>query len=109
MMDLRAICLFSGPGGGSLGLERAGFRVVLAVDYDADAIRTHELFSPGVPTAMADLSKVHPAEVLLQNGIVPGEFGGIILCSPPCQGFANCGRRDADAETNDLLQVVAKI
>src|ERR1035438_884966 len=33
--------LFSGAGGLSLGLEAAGYRVVLSVDRDAEAVETH--------------------------------------------------------------------
>ena len=33
--------LFSGGGGLSLGLEAAGYRVVLAADQDAEAVETH--------------------------------------------------------------------
>ena len=33
--------LFSGAGGLSLGLEAAGYRVVLAVDRDPEAVETH--------------------------------------------------------------------
>src|ERR1035441_376298 len=33
--------LFSGAGGLSLGLEAAGYRVVLSADHDAEAVETH--------------------------------------------------------------------
>ena len=33
--------LFSGAGGLSLGLETAGYRVVLGIDYDREATETH--------------------------------------------------------------------
>ena len=108
-MDMRAICVFCGLGGGSHGVESAGFEVVLAIDNDLDAKTAHETFFPGVPFDTSDLFNVPIIDVLIKHGIDPRTFAGCIICSPPCQGFANCGKRDPDAATNDLLGVASQI
>ena len=43
----RALDLFAGAGGLSLGIERAGYSVVLAVDHNARAVETHNHNFPG--------------------------------------------------------------
>src|SRR4051794_10847422 len=40
--------LFCGAGGLSLGLQSAGFDVVLAVDHDEEALETHRAYHPGL-------------------------------------------------------------
>src|SRR5688500_16763882 len=40
--------LFCGAGGLSLGLEQAGFTVVLAVDHDEEALETHRANHAGL-------------------------------------------------------------
>ena len=43
--------LFSGAGGLSLGLENAGFRVVLSADHDASSVETHGHHFGGLSSA----------------------------------------------------------
>src|SRR5262249_23798648 len=50
-----AVDLFCGAGGLSLGLERAGFNVVLGIDQDQSAIETHRAHFPGA-SVRADIS-----------------------------------------------------
>ncbi len=47
-----AVDLFSGAGGLSLGLERAGWTVAAAVDYDERALQTHAANFPGMSLRM---------------------------------------------------------
>src|SRR5579862_1005744 len=108
-MDLRSICYFCGGFGGAQGLDAAGIRVVLAVDYNEDALRAHRQFLPSLPPVIADLSKEDPVDVMIANGIDPQTFGGIILTTSPCTGFADCGKRDPDAATNKLLSVPMRL
>ena len=81
--------LFSGAGGLSLGLERAGFPSVLAVDHYPEAVETHRHHFGGM-TVDWDLSEPERIEELadlltrLQVDVIAG--------GPPCQPFSKAGR-----------------
>lgn len=79
-MTLRALDLFCGAGGLSLGLQAAGFEVH-GVDSDEDAIATHR--ERVGPCELADLREWHaPHDVDLVAG------------GPPCQPYSVSGKRE---------------
>lgn len=117
----RAIDLFAGCGGLSLGLERAGYSVVLSVDTDPWCLETHRHNLPG-PALDLDLAEPDRMDALLclLNGI-PIE---LVAGGPPCQPFSRAGRaklrslveegvRSAQDERTDLwrafLEVVERV
>jgi DNA (cytosine-5)-methyltransferase 1 len=81
-----AVDLFSGAGGLSLGLHRAGFEVVLACDIRPDSISTHRHHFAGC-SHQCDLSK---QEVLQEISRTLNACGDIALVAggPPCQPFS---------------------
>ena len=81
--------LFCGAGGISLGLERAGFDVVIGVDHDLHALATHRAHHPGLHLDW-DLSD----EAVLESLADLMRRVGIRLISggPPCQPFSRAGR-----------------
>lgn len=81
-----AVESFSGPGGMSLGLEKAGFDVLYAFDYDEKAVATycHNLGNKG---HVADAFKLTGAEILETIGLKMGELS-LFSGGPPCQGFS---------------------
>jgi len=81
-----AVDLFSGAGGLSLGLHRAGFEVVLACDIRPDSIATHRHHFAGC-SHQCDLSK---PEVLQEISRTLNACGDIALVAggPPCQPFS---------------------
>lgn len=81
--------LFSGAGGLSLGLERAGYRVVLAVDNDAEAVETHRHHHGGL-TLDWDLGD--PDRVRQVAGLVQAAGVELLAGGPPCQPFSKAGR-----------------
>lgn len=81
--------LFSGAGGMSLGLEDAGFRVVLGVDHYNFAVDTHRHHFAGLSldTDMADPRTIkHIAKLMKVNKI------DVLAGGPPCQPFSRAGR-----------------
>jgi DNA (cytosine-5)-methyltransferase 1 len=86
---LLAADLFSGAGGMSLGLEEAGFRVVLGVDHYNFAVDTHRHHFAGMSldTDMADPGTIkHIARLMKYNNI------DVLAGGPPCQPFSRAGR-----------------
>ncbi|WP_231385882.1 DNA cytosine methyltransferase [Rhodococcus aetherivorans] len=81
--------LFSGAGGLSLGLEDAGFRVVLSVDHDKSAIRTHRHHFGGMSVGW-DLSD--PDVVARVGNLMSTAQIDLLAGGPPCQPFSKAGR-----------------
>lgn len=82
--------LFSGVGGFSTGLSRAGFRSILAADMDKRVAEAHELNFPDTPFIQGDLGLPEvQAAVVEAVGTEPFAVVG----GPPCQGFSVFGKR----------------
>jgi DNA (cytosine-5)-methyltransferase 1 len=83
-----AVDLFCGAGGLSLGLERAGYTVVLSVDHDPAAVQTHLSNFPG---SCLDLDLADPDRVHDLIGLLNGLEVDLIAGGPPCQPFSRAG------------------
>jgi DNA (cytosine-5)-methyltransferase 1 len=93
------IDLFCGCGGFTLGMLRAGFDCVAAVDFDEFAAATLKRNLPNVTNVLQkDLTKYRPEELAELIGTAHVD---VVVGGPPCQGFsiarsadgANHGRR----------------
>jgi DNA (cytosine-5)-methyltransferase 1 len=84
-----AIDLFSGAGGLSLGLQDAGFSVLVGADSDAVAVETHTANVGGLGY-LGDLSDPEPFLAQLRSwGIRSVD---LVAGGPPCQPFSRAGR-----------------
>ena len=83
-----AIDLFCGAGGLSLGLERAGFDVIVGADSDPWAVRTHEANLPGLSWC-GDLSD--PDDFLGALRAWGIESVDLLAGGVPCQPFSRAG------------------
>ena len=94
-MAHKAIDLFAGPGGLSLGLKAAGFDIIAAVEMDADAGKTYR-HNIGSHTEIEDITKFRPKRLrkkLEEGGVLePGETLSLVAGGPPCPGFSLIGR-----------------
>ncbi len=68
------ISLFAGCGGSSLGYSMAGYRELLAVEWDDHAVETFKLNFPGVPVWHGDIAGLSVEECLRITGLKPGEL-----------------------------------
>ena len=86
-----ALDLFSGAGGLSLGLMRAGWTLAAAVDHSGPALETHAANFPGMSLDV-DLGSPAALEGLLE--LLEPARGRIDLVAggPPCQPFSRAGR-----------------
>lgn len=102
------ISTFAGCGGSSLGYKLAGFRELLAVEWDANAVATFRLNFPDVQVYHGDIAKLSGAECMRLAGIKPGELD-VFDGSPPCQGFSTAGKRKFDDPRNSLFREFARL
>ncbi|MEW2438629.1 DNA cytosine methyltransferase [Streptomyces caniferus] len=84
-----AVDLFSGAGGLSAGVERAGWTTAAAVDFDERALETHKANFPGLSLRidLGDPSERDRLEKILKPAKIDLVAGG-----PPCQPFSRAGR-----------------
>lgn len=92
--------LFCGIGGLSLGLERAGLKILGGIDNWLDAKRTYE-HNHAIKCMLGDVSKIQPAQITEFFGISTNDVR-IMAGGPPCQGFSTVGRRDSADPRNSL-------
>jgi len=98
-----AVDLFSGAGGLSLGLHRAGFEVVLACDIRPDSIATHRHHFGGC-SEQCDLSNPEVLARLCRQLNAGGEVA-LVAGGPPCQPFSrNIRWRKHDDDVFDQHQ-----
>ena len=95
-----ALDLFCGSGAVSLGLRKAGFRVVGAVDFDAGACRTYRDNHPDVRLLEKDIREVDPEEFA---DVIPERLDLLVVCAP-CQPFSSQNRHKSDKDSRrDLV------
>lgn len=102
------ISTFAGCGGSSLGYRMAGFKELLAVEWDDNAIETFKLNFPEVPVYHGDIAKLSGEECLRLAGIKKGELD-VLDGSPPCQGFSTAGKRKFDDPRNSLFKEFSRL
>ena len=102
------ISLFAGCGGSSLGYKQAGFKELLAIDFEKNAVNTFRLNFPETPIWQRDIRSVHSSEILEFCQIKKGELD-VLDGSPPCQGFSSAGKRNINDSRNDLFKEYVRI
>ena len=102
----RAIDLFCGCGGLTLGLKKAGFNVVAAVDSDSLSVETYKANHPDVRVWETDIRKLSVRQVMRILRLRSGALDLLAGC-PPCQGFSTMrtlnGKKRTRDKRNDLV------
>jgi DNA (cytosine-5)-methyltransferase 1 len=84
--QLTCLDLFCGCGGFSLGMERAGFRVLAALDNNSEATDTFRAnFSKDTQVFCKDITKFAPDKLAAKLGV---NHVDVIVGGPPCQGYS---------------------
>lgn len=97
------ISTFAGCGGSSLGYKLAGFKELLAIDFDDNSVKTFKLNFPEVPIWQKDITQIKAKEILDFCNIKPGELD-VLDGSPPCQGYSQMGNRKLLDPRNRLFE-----
>ena len=95
-----AYTFFSGAGGLHLGLEQAGFDVILSTDIGVHQENTHKKNWPNTPFLRKDIRQLD-AKHLLE--IADNRRPNLIAGGPPCQGFSTLGDKLSCDPRNDLF------
>lgn len=89
---LHFIDLFCGCGGFTLGMERAGFHCLAAIDSDAEAVSTLHANLPNIDHVLQrDLTAFSPHEL---SDLIGTRDIDVIVGGPPCQGFSTARQVD---------------
>jgi len=110
-MTLTAVSLFSGAGGFCEGARLAGWKVICAVESDAQACLTHAanfsevaLFKGDIVRFLQDAQVGVPSLADLIARKIDVVYGG-----PPCQGFSQIGPRDLGDPRNRLYEEFIRV
>lgn len=101
---MKAISLFSGCGGDTLGLERAGYKVVAFSEFNKPSIATHLANFPESehlvgPSNIPDITKIPNTVFAKYKDQIDIIFAGF-----PCQGFSRGGKRKVTDPRNQMFQ-----
>ncbi|MGJ5040654.1 DNA cytosine methyltransferase [Bradyrhizobium sp. HKCCYLRH1062] len=106
-MTTRAISLFCGAGGFCEGARMAGWKVVAAVESDAQACQTHAANFPEVKLHEGDIAGFLKARG--HREAIGAKPVDVVYGGPPCQGFSQIGPRDLTDPRNALYKEFVRI
>ncbi len=105
--SLMAIDVFSGGGGLTVGLKRAGFSVIGAVEIEKHAFSTYKANHPEVTAFKQDICTVEGG---IFNQLSPTGHIDLLAGCPPCQGFSSLTSKYAKADPrNELILQMGRL
>lgn len=81
---MKLVSLFSGAGGLDLGFKKAGFKTIVANEFDKEICPTFRKNFPEVNLVEGDIRKISFSEIVSEK--IDGLIGG-----PPCQSWSEAG------------------
>ncbi|WP_212904536.1 DNA cytosine methyltransferase [Clostridium polyendosporum] len=101
---MKIIDLFCGCGGFSLGMEKAGYKVIAAYDNWEPAISVYKKNFKH-PIYNIDLQNISKDDIKSMKDLKPE----IVIGGPPCQDYSSAGNRDESGGRADLTISFANI
>lgn len=98
--NLLSIELFSGAGGLSIGIEKAGFCIVLANEIEKDFATSFKMNHPNTKMICKDIRQVDFYVELKKLGLSKVD---LVSGGPPCQGFSTVGSKNKEDPRNGLF------
>ena len=105
-MALSAIDIFAGGGGLTVGLKRAGFQVVCAVEKEEHACATYRANHPSVCLLEQDITEVSGDDLLNLAG---RDAIDLLAGCPPCQGYTSLNKDGKDDPRNKLIFEISRL
>src|SRR5699024_2006586 len=90
----KVVDLFAGAGGLSLGLNRAGFETVCAVEFNERAAKTYAFNFPDAELKVEDVRDID---------FTPYKGVDLVAGGPPCQPFSSGGKGLAQKDPRDMM------
>src|SRR3990172_5346675 len=107
LSHVTAIDLFAGGGGLTVGLKRAGFNVISAVEIEDNAFATYKANHPEVHAFKQDLRTIKGTYL---KKLSPTGSVDLLAGCPPCQGFCSLtSKYRKDDQRNELVIEFARI
>jgi len=107
-MPFHALSLFSGCGGDTLGLERAGGTVIAFSEFNKAAVQTHLRNFPHsvhlVDSGSSDITKLPDSVFTPYKGTTDVVFAGF-----PCQGVSKAGKKSASDPRNQMFRQFVRV
>jgi len=103
MKKLKAVDLFAGGGGLSLGFKNAGITIEAAFDNWGPAVQLYRENFPDHPIHQVDLS------TLEATTLISDYSPDMIIGGPPCQDFSSAGKRDESGGRANLTVTFSEI
>lgn len=98
MQKYNCIDVFSGCGGLSEGVARAGFNVRVAIEIVSDAVKAYKLNHKQTIVIQDDIRKINCDDI---RSILNGEPLHMLAGCPPCQGFSSVRRLNRKESVKD--------
>lgn len=95
----KAVDLFAGVGGLSLGFEKAGFEIVIANELDSTIAAAYEKNHSHTQMIVGDIREIDFEKAF-------GSYSGkidVVIGGPPCQGFSQKGQRRSIYDERNFL------
>ncbi len=99
---IKTIDLFAGCGGFSCGFEKAGYKIVTAVEFDETIANSYKNNHKHTKMLAEDIKNVDNDKIFKKND------ADIIIGGPPCQGFSMAGARIRDGFIDDARNYLFK-
>lgn len=97
-MSFISIDLFSGVGGLTHGMIKAGFKVIAAIEIDKDAAKAYKMNFPNINVIEDDIKKIDIRDI---KKLLNGNELSLLAGCPPCQGFSSVRRKNKKKNVRD--------
>ena len=101
---MKALSLFSGCGGDTLGMKRAGFDVIAYSEIKQAAIDSHQANFPDSTLIKDSKGKFTDITKIEDSQFEPYKGVDLVFAGFPCQGFSKAGKKSVTDPRNQMFR-----